>query len=360
MNNKVLYIGGFELPDKNAAAQRVIGISKGLRMLGYEVIFLNSVKKSSLSDIKKIKYYGFRCFEYKREANLDYLLLAHTAIKMINRIKPGAIIAYNYPAVALYRINRYCKKNNIRCFADVTEWYKAIGKNKVYCLIKNMDSSFRMRFVHKRMDGIITISRYLYEYYKRKNNIVMIPPTVDLSDSKWKKENKHNDIISFVYAGVPYVLKERLDYIVNAFERIKNDVRVNFNIIGITKEQFMELYSWKRRIPESVCFLGRLEHEKTIEIVKQADWAIILRDNNKVVKAGFPTKVVESISCGTPIICNRFSNITDYLDTNNSIIINKFSELSKAILQASHTSLVFNRQIFDYHNYLNDLKKLGF
>ena len=29
----VLYIGGFELPDKNAAAQRVVGIAKSLRDL---------------------------------------------------------------------------------------------------------------------------------------------------------------------------------------------------------------------------------------------------------------------------------------------------------------------------------------
>ena len=35
----IIYIGGFELPDKNAAAQRVIGNSKALRDLGYETVF---------------------------------------------------------------------------------------------------------------------------------------------------------------------------------------------------------------------------------------------------------------------------------------------------------------------------------
>ena len=37
---KVLYIGGFELPDKNAAAQRVLSVGKALREIGYKVFYL--------------------------------------------------------------------------------------------------------------------------------------------------------------------------------------------------------------------------------------------------------------------------------------------------------------------------------
>ena len=43
----VLYIGGFELPDKNAAAHRVLGIAKILKELGYSVEFMN---KSTAND----------------------------------------------------------------------------------------------------------------------------------------------------------------------------------------------------------------------------------------------------------------------------------------------------------------------
>ncbi len=37
MPKRILYIGDFELPDKNAAAQRDAGIAKGFRALGHEV-----------------------------------------------------------------------------------------------------------------------------------------------------------------------------------------------------------------------------------------------------------------------------------------------------------------------------------
>ena len=41
INNKgtVFYIGGFELPDKNAAAHRVLNNAKIFRELGFRVIF---------------------------------------------------------------------------------------------------------------------------------------------------------------------------------------------------------------------------------------------------------------------------------------------------------------------------------
>lgn len=48
----IIYVGGFELPDKNAAAQRVLSIAKILRELGYDVIFLGVDKT-----LKKRKIY---------------------------------------------------------------------------------------------------------------------------------------------------------------------------------------------------------------------------------------------------------------------------------------------------------------
>ena len=115
MTNKILYIGGFELPDKNAAAQRVIGIAKGLRYLGYEVIFLNSLKECVYSDVKEVEYFGFNCIEYRREKDCDYLVSGKTVISKIKIIKPNYVICYNYPALSLNQIRIFCQKNRIKC-----------------------------------------------------------------------------------------------------------------------------------------------------------------------------------------------------------------------------------------------------
>ena len=74
-NSKIIYIGGFELPDRNAAAQRVLGIAKGLKYIGYEVRFINALKGYQVNPQNK-EYYGFSTYEFKRESDRDYLMSA--------------------------------------------------------------------------------------------------------------------------------------------------------------------------------------------------------------------------------------------------------------------------------------------
>lgn len=354
-----LYIGGFQLPDKNAAAQRVLGIAKGLRKLSHNVVFLNSLKEYDKLGVTETEYLGFRCLEYKRESDHDYLVSAKTTLTMMKQVQPDVVIAYNYPAIALSRILTYCNKNRIKCFADVTEWYDTSGVNIVTRIIKGFDTSYRMKHVQKRLDGAITISKFLYDYYNKSVKTVLIPPTVDLEESKWNICVKEDDgIVSFVYAGVPSVRKERLNLIVSAVGTIENVKNVRLDIVGITREQFIQMYSWHDAIPKSVVFWGVVDHQKVLRIVGQSDWAIILRENNRTVKAGFPTKLVESISCGTPVIANRFSNVFDYLTEKNSICVENMDEITSYILQACEQKCAIDRNVFDYHNFLQELEEL--
>lgn len=358
MAQTILYIGGFELPDKNAAAQRVVGIAKGLRELGHTVVFLNSLKKcDKMIEPREVEYYGFKCYEYKRENKRDYLLLGDKALEQIEKIQPNAIIAYNYPAIALEKIRRYCKKNNTKCFADTTEWYQAFGNNPIYRIIKNMDTMYRMTRVQKKLDGVIAISRYLYDYYKDEVKTIIIPPIVDMNDKKWGiNAHKNDKITTFVYAGSPSAQKERLDLITRAIEQIPSQYPVLLNVVGIDENEFKMMYKWTTPISDRVKFWGRVDHIKAIEIIKQSSWSIILRDNNQVVKAGFPTKLVESISCGTPVIVNDFSNIKEYLDDTNSIMISDFYEINFAVIKAIESPKVIDDSQFDYHRYLEILQ----
>lgn len=141
--------------------------------------------------------------------------------------------------------------------------------------------------------------------------------------------------------------------IVSAALHTNDRYELIINIIGITKQQYEKLYS--KQAPEvGVNFLGRISHKEAIQQIKSADWSIIIRDNNKVVRAGFPTKIVESITCGIPVIANEFSNITDYLDDGNSIICTQ-KTIESAIMMACTKHLSVKRDIFDYHHYLQEL-----
>lgn len=353
----ILYVGGFQLPDKNAAALRVIANAKALREIGYNVIFINALIDTDIDKQRKVKYEGFECYEYQRERQLKYLFDSKNTILNIKRTNADIIIAYNYPAIALNRIRKYCKRYGVKCYADVTEWYIPVG-NPVFRIIKGLDTEIRMRYVHPKMDGVIVISEYLYQYYKKKIKTVKIPPMVDLDENKWREgDNKKHKGIKLIYAGSPSIQKERLDLIINAIDLADTSEKVYLDVIGITKEQYNSMYRCQYN-GKRVTFQGRISNSEVIKKTKEADWTVLLREKNKVVQAGFPTKISESISCGTPIIANRFSDIEDYLDENNSILIDTVEEIKTVFTKLKKKSYKqVNQYLFDYRGYLDQIRK---
>ena len=354
--SRILYIGGFVLPDRNAAAQRVVGIAKGLRELGHQVFFLNY--SDQVTTPCWTEYFSFACYDAPKRGMYSHLTNIDDVIRIIDEKKITSVIAYNYPAIALSKLIRWCHRHSVKCYADATEWYSAQG-NIVFRVIKTIDTEWRMRLLHKRMDGVIAISDYLYQYYRNKVQTVKIPPTVDTADEKWQVQpiERTKDKTVFVYAGSPSAQKERLDLILGAAETVKARHPLVVRVLGITEAQYETMYG--KKAPEGcVEFLGRISHMDVIREVKAADWSIIIRDNNKVVKAGFPTKVVESISCGTPVIANTFSNVEEYLDGNNSILCEK-SEVVAAMERACGDIVQVDCERFGYIHFLEELVKIG-
>ena len=352
----ILYVGGFELPDKNAAAQRVVGNAHALKELGYEVIFLNRTKTCNGKKEKR-EYFGFTTIDVQKKG-WGYYVSAKGIKKAVKEYKVSKIICYNYPAIALRSIIKLCKKRGIKCYADVTEWYEIKG-NPIKKAIKGFDVSLRMEKLHKKVDGVIAISQYLYDYYNKSVKTVKIPPLVNVKDEKWTplpKLSVENETV-FSYVGSPSARKEKLDLIARSVENLSKKKKARLIVVGVTKEQYQEMYSTKIE-SRAVEFLGRVPHETAVKIVKTCDWTIVIRDNVRFVRAGFPTKVVESISCGTPVIANRFSNVQDYLTDENGILFDKEEELYQALEKACEEKKKIDNGIFDYSNYLEEFEKL--
>jgi len=323
-NKTVLYIGGFELPDKNAAAQRVVGVGKLLRKIGFSVSYLG-IYHSSIPEKELEKRFNCCVWSIKYPNSLIEWILYLTSIKKIKEIIkheleefPVAIIAYNYPSIALFRLRRFCKNRKIALIADCTEWSN-YSETFLFRKAKSIDTFIRMRIIHRLLDGIIVISSFLFEYYNTKiKNIILLPPLVDKSDSKWNIKINHvkKDYVTLIYAGSPGgKQKDRLDLIITALSKTKTSSSFQIIIVGITKDQYIYKYgidSLPLTIKENIFFMGRLSHIETIKLITISDYSILLRDKTKANNAGFPTKFVESITCGTPVLTNLSSNISDY------------------------------------------------
>lgn len=365
---KILYIGGFELPDKNAAAHRVISVAKTFRQAGHEVEFIG-VTKNQEEVGKEFCFDGFKFSSITYPLGIKSWLkqiVKFVPYKMIEDRQPDFVILYNLYAIAQNRIISYCHRKNIKVLGDITEWYKANGIS-IRENIRRLDIWLRMKKYNFRLDGIIAISSYLFDYYKTKVPTVYIPPTVDYSDKKFgrDRELEIHKPIRLIFAGS---ISSDKDSVLEITQIVKGDKRFHLEIIGINKFTFSQIYKIPSIDVENIVFRGRIEHNKALEALKNSDFQLIIRNDNIVTKAGFPTKFVESLSCGIPVIATPSSNICDYLENAvNGFVIDENQNLKdclNAIANMNEQDLLNMKRralsvsSFSYDKYTDELNSL--
>lgn len=362
---KILYVGRYELPDKDATANRVVADAKLLRDLGHEVVLAgwsDTVRKSD--GYKKAEYFSFESYEKHRESGvLDKFHTfsdAERELELLRRVPFDLVIAYNYPAVAFRKIFKYCRAHSIKCIADVTEWFSNGNANPLLRVVKAYDSHLRMKKLHRQVDGLIVISEYLEKYYAGQK-MVRIPPLVDKQEEKWNMQKTQlQEGIRLIYAGWPSKMKERLDLLVAAVANLAQKYPVQLDVYGISEKQYKAIYELdaESSIPSAVTFHGRVSHLETLQAVKNADYSLIIRESNRKNNAGFPSKLVESISCGTPVLTTPISNVRDYVgEGKNGFIISiptLDQDLEQAICHRQEVSV--EDGLFDYRQYLEPTK----
>ncbi len=371
----ILYVGFYSLPDKDAAANRVINNAKALREAGHKVWFLDE-QRDCVDNVLETKHelLGFQSWSTLRPNGFLGLLRKMTSIKQIISVieeinNLDLIIVYNYPSIALMSLSNYCRKHDIKIASDCSEWYSGKDYNFPMSILSSVDSCLRMRLVQKNLDGIIVISSYLQNYYSKCKNVISIPPLVDISDSKWNQNKYHFDEnkLNLVYTGNLGRSKETFFPIIEAIDKSINQKRIVFRVVGATKEEFLQICPNAEdrldRMKDSIIFYGRVSHTESLRILRSSDYIIFLRDRNRVTMAGFSTKFVEALSCGTPVITTNTGDIMQYVNKLDcgyiiddehplSLLLNK----DTAELKSKKNSIK-NTELFDFRQYVAVFKK---
>ena len=97
--------------------------------------------------------------------------------------------------------------------------------------------------------------------------------------------------------------------------------------------------------------------------IASADFMIFIRDENRVTISGFPGKLAESISLGTPVITNRMANIQRFVNSGCIIAADRGNELPVLIKVAQYTSIqkkalkkfCKNSRLFHYSHFTQDV-----
>jgi glycosyltransferase involved in cell wall biosynthesis len=370
MKIQILYVGNFKLPDKNAAAQRVFANSKIFVKLGFEVVLVGVSDEidtgifwhpQEWDNIQMISIpYPKTTIDW-----IEFYSSNRNIYKIINEFKNiKYFIGYNYQSLSFFKLYfKFSKK--IIFISDVTEWYQPNDKSLILRTIKIIDSAVRMRIVNKYVtDGNIVISRFLENFYKKKK-VIRLPPLVDLDEEKWKPTTElDSGKIKFIFFGTAGEKKEEIELILKFYNNVElyNDNSV-LNIFGLTQDELLNIDKYNKR---KIIAHGRVSHRRALNEVSNSHFSIFFRKKNLVTTAGFPTKFVESMSAGTPVITNYTSDLKEYIrDGQNGIVVNieklnvnDFNEIEslkfyiKEINHMKKKSFDTAVRSFNYKNYL--------
>lgn len=313
----VAYVGPFAFPDGGAAARRVLGMAETFSCAGFKVVVASGQPIAGGDDPGRSGGVGYVSLG-ERDAEhlprplrrLRYGLMGRRTLRWLESqaVKPDLVVLYSGYAPYLLRLIPWCRRNKIPLVFDAVEWYSPGS------WIGGMTSPYywnielAMRMLVSRVDGVIAISTRLADYYLRKGvAVARIPPTLDVHAMTPRLERGLGGPLRLCYAGSPGT-KDDLDSIVRAVLAMDPTGKsVVLDIAGIDEAEAAMLPSLRAVVgawPAAVRVHGCLAHARAIELVRAADFSVLVRRPSRVSQSGFPTKFVESLSVGTPAIAN--------------------------------------------------------
>lgn len=368
MTGTIIYYGGFQLPDKNASANRVVSNGKIFNELGFKTVFLGADYDGSFDGVHQINEYMFEeCHPQSSNQWIESMVSFSNLKKLAQRYKNlSLVILYNVPFITLVLAKLYFQKQGIEVAYDCTEWNQATEGSVLKRAFKHIDEFFVRRFTHIVADRVIVISKMMESAYRKNKKLLRLPPLVDTSDVIWHQTATKDDKFTFCFAGFPGGDKEHLDKIVKAFIKIDND-NIRMNIVGLTEIDFYEMY------PEfmgqfissvSIDFKGVCSHEEAIKYILGSDCYIFIRPDTRRSNAGFPTKFAESYTCGVPIITACVSDIKDYQESCdrvyllNSATTDEIIDVMKSVIDNSGKGKAHSLDnAFDYNNFIESTRE---
>ena len=385
---RILLFSDFSLPNSCAAATRVINLAKILKQSGHSLDLLGvsydqEETLSGMSDgifyqlLRAENYTGFQAYKRIRSVRKE---LAKYLKTQTEQTPYDCIILSNIYFDYSFLLMRHAAKKHTKLIANAVEWYDKNNKRfeGLTGIINFAKNRIALTFIHKKMKNILAISTLLDNYYKQRGcNTVIIPTIVDLKEytSVTRTIISERSELHIAYAGTP----GKKDFVLNAVHALPilsdNELkRVQFHFYGVSYWQLHQLglpKSFMKTYKENLFCHGKIPYEQVKEKIADADFTILLRPNLRYANAGFPTKVGESMACGTPVIANLTSDLNKYIVDGQTgfvcadespescaVAIRKALQMTDAERETMRKeTLQMAEKAFDYHVYSDSLEK---
>ena len=333
---KVLFLANQELPDQSANATRIINLAKLFQSCGVEPILIgtryneDTLLRGEYDGLKYMHVNAINYLSLRKSKRQEYLekLFVEAMEATWDQDNFSIIVASSFSFQSIQFILNYAKTKRIAVIYNSVEWFQKDNES-FYGLggkIKFLYNRFGLLVQHVKVGNIIGISSLLVNYYKeRKCNTIRIPTIIDKGKYDYV-ELTHNKKTVIAYAGSP----AKKDYISNAIKALlllnsEELQSLELHLYGVDVIQLKKLGISEETVHmlQTVLFVhGRIPYSQVQERISSADYTILLRPNLRYANAGFPTKVGESMMCGTPVIANHTSDLNLYIrDGDNGIVV---------------------------------------
>lgn len=368
----VLFIVGTSFPSGSASSSRALNLVRLLKSVGCKV----HVIADHISNTKQnLDVCSFERIENK--PNKPVGVLSFEKAKEYCKKNKVDIVLMNAKSDRFNLFANYCNMNNIKLIVENCEWYDysnyKLGKKDPDFLLNEemLNNGFR------KADGFISISRLLHNYnIGLKKLSIRIPTILDVKNTIARIEPNKGKI-KLIYTGRPGKSKELLLPIIQALlSEPKFYNNIEFHIYGpdllhvLYNINFKILTLFQAR--KCVHIHGFVKQEEILSLIRNADYQIFLRPDRKSSNAGFPTKLAESMSVGTPVITNDTGDISLYLkDSINGFMLNDNTAEDVAAVCSKIMKISFDERkhqrcackktsedSFDYRIYKDSILKL--
>lgn len=370
-------------PNQDAGAVRIHMFAKILIEIGYKVTVISMGKSTrfNVKHIENISYISYRSVNNSKfQKIIDYFMFPLRLKKFIKKKHYDLCLHTQIDKISLKILKKYCEKNNGKLLYDAVEWFSSEQfKNGEKSIGYKRNDSYNTKWIDKQY-YVIAISDYLRKHFlDRGIKVLKIPVILDVKNIISKKSISDDKLV-IMYAGSPGK-KDYLFEILSGISLLKKEEqsKLKFVIIGVTREQLVNICGVENstidKLSEVIEIRGRIPRKDVLCELEKANFTILIRsEKQRYAKAGFPTKFVESLATGTPVISNLTSDLNDYLvDKRNGIIVDSCDARSICVAIKRTLTLSYNEKVymcqearktaikcFDYRLFVTSIKNFIF
>ena len=285
-------------------------------------------------------------------------------------MRPTSIKKYN-------SIFKTIKKYNLPTVMDAVEWYDYTNWRLGKFDPRYYYFQFLWRFKFNKSNGIISISRMIETYFKKSlSNVVRIPTITDVKNTCFRTKIS-NEKIKFIFSGKLDEGKDNIDSFIKALVLVDhNGDLTEFHIYGPNIEEVKKHLGNDSELLDThknhIYVHGRVSQHEAQKSCLNSDFSVFFRLNRRSANAGFPTKLGECMTFGTPVICNDTGDISLVVKNRvNGFLLNtksteEITDTLKYIINMSLEERIEMRKrarnsaedFFDYRNYISEIQNV--